>query len=161
MSKLTDRTSYLKGLADGMKLNMEKDTNQLLMEVLNVLQEMAEEMERMSDAHDELNEYVESIDDDLTALEDDADAFSDSLDSDDDMDFDDDDDAFEEKLHVVQHHPSSNLLLNGRLCSSCNRLFMISFNDAPDAEYVCPFCGTQMKPNSIDPENLPTVSPAK
>ena len=47
MSKLTDRTSYLKGLADGMKLNMEKDTNQLLMEVLNVLQEMAEEMERM------------------------------------------------------------------------------------------------------------------
>ena len=109
----------------------------------------------------DLNDYVESIDDDLTALEDDADAFSDSLDSDDDMDFDDDDDAFEEKLHVVQHHPSSNLLLNGRLCSSCNRLFMISFNDAPDAEYVCPFCGTQMKPNSIDPENLPTVSPAK
>ena len=70
MSKLTDRTSYLKGLADGMKLNMEKDTNQLLMEVLNVLQEMAEEMERMSDAHDELNEYVESIDDDLADLED-------------------------------------------------------------------------------------------
>ena len=30
MSKLTDRASYLKGLADGMDLNMEKRSNKLL-----------------------------------------------------------------------------------------------------------------------------------
>ena len=69
MSKLTDKASYLKGMAAGLKLNMEKDTNQLLLEVLNMLGDIAEEMEAMSDAHDELNEYVESIDDDLADLE--------------------------------------------------------------------------------------------
>ena len=68
MSKLTDKASYLKGMAAGLKLNMEKDTNQLLLEVLNMLGDIAEEMEAMSDAHDELNEYVESIDDDLADL---------------------------------------------------------------------------------------------
>ena len=68
MSKLTDKASYLKGMAVGLKLNMEKDTNQLLLEVLNMLGDIAEEMDAMADAHDELNEYVESIDDDLADL---------------------------------------------------------------------------------------------
>ena len=69
MSKLTDRASYLKGLADGMDLNMEKGSNKLLVEALSVMQEMAEELEKLSTAHDELNEYVESIDDDLADME--------------------------------------------------------------------------------------------
>ena len=69
MSKLTDRASYLKGLADGMDLNMEKGSNKLLVEALSVMQEMAEELEKLSNAHDELNEYVESIDDDLADME--------------------------------------------------------------------------------------------
>ena len=69
MSKLTDRISYLKGMAAGMKLNMEKDANQLMMEMLGVMGEMAEEMAAMNEAHNDLNEYVESIDDDLANLE--------------------------------------------------------------------------------------------
>ena len=69
MSKLTDRISFLKGMAAGMKLNMDKDTNKLLMEVMTVMGEMAEEMAAMTEAHNDLNEYVESIDDDLADLE--------------------------------------------------------------------------------------------
>ena len=149
MKDTTKKIAYLRGLVDSIQPDSAEKS--LMTSVLDVLDQISDDIDSLDDKLVDLNDYVESIDD----------AFSDSLDSDDDMDFDDDDDAFEEKLHVVQHHPSSNLLLNGRLCSSCNRLFMISFNDAPDAEYVCPFCGTQMKPNSIDPENLPTVSPAK
>lgn len=69
MSKLTDRISYLKGMAAGMKLNMEKDANKLMLEMLTVMGEMAEEMAAMTEAHNDLNEYVESIDDDLAELE--------------------------------------------------------------------------------------------
>ena len=69
MSKLTDRISYLKGMAAGMKLNMEKDSNKLMLEMLGVMGEMAEEMAAMTEAHNDLNEYVESIDDDLAELE--------------------------------------------------------------------------------------------
>ena len=50
MSKLTDRASYLKGLADGMDLNMEKGSNKLLVEALSVMQEMAEELEKLSNS---------------------------------------------------------------------------------------------------------------
>ena len=65
MSKLTDKVSYLKGLAAGMKLNMEKDSNKLLLEILGAMGDMAEEIQRMDEAHRELQDYVESIDDDL------------------------------------------------------------------------------------------------
>ena len=69
MSKLTDRVSYLKGLADGLQLDMEQGSNKLIMEILNLLGDVTEEMQDMADAHDELDEYVESIDDDLADLE--------------------------------------------------------------------------------------------
>ena len=49
MSKLTDKVSYLKGLAAGMKLNMEKDSNKLLLEILGAMGDMAEEMQRISE----------------------------------------------------------------------------------------------------------------
>ena len=69
MSKLTDRISFLKGMAAGMKLNMDKDANKLMLEMLTVMGEMAEEMAAMTEAHNDLNEYVESIDDDLAELD--------------------------------------------------------------------------------------------
>ena len=137
MSKLTDRTSYLKGLADGMKLNMEKDTNQLLMEVLNVLQEMAEEMERMSDAHDELNEYVESIDDDLADLEDVL--FGDGEDGCDD-DYEDEDG--EEELISYE-------------CPSCGHEIVFKASSVDfDEDYRCPACGKPVFPE-IDEDDAP------
>ena len=69
MSKLTDRVSYLKGLADGLNLDMEQGSNKLLMEILNLLGDVTEEIEELDDDLEELDEYVESIDDDLADLE--------------------------------------------------------------------------------------------
>ena len=56
MSKLTDRISYLKGMAAGMKLNMDKDSNKLMLEMLTVMGEMAEEMAAEDDDEDEFGE---------------------------------------------------------------------------------------------------------
>lgn len=70
MSNLTDRVSFLKGLAEGMQLNKDKSENKLLTEIIDVLSDMAKEMAKLQEAQDELNEYVESIDDDLADMED-------------------------------------------------------------------------------------------
>ena len=55
MSKLTDKVSYLKGLAAGMKLNMEKDSNKLLLEILGAMGDMAEEMQRTGELKEPVN----------------------------------------------------------------------------------------------------------
>ena len=76
MSKLTDKISYLQGLAEGMKLNPEKDSHRLILGILDVLgdvgvafEALAEAHGELAEAHGELSNYVESIDEDLADLE--------------------------------------------------------------------------------------------
>ena len=128
MSKLTDKVSYLKGLADGMKLNMDKDANKLIMEILGALGEFAEEMQVMADAHDELNEYVESIDDDLADLEDTL--FGDEEEADEDDGEDEDDDE------IITY-----------ACPECGHEIEFRVDDVDLSEdYLCPACGKPIFP---------------
>ena len=125
MSKLTDKVSYLKGLADGMKLNMDKDANKLIMEILGALGEFAEEIQVMADAHDELNEYVESIDDDLADLEETL--FGDE-------DEDDEDDEAEDDIILYA-------------CPECGHEIEFRADDVDLSEdYLCPACGKPIFP---------------
>ncbi len=150
MSKLTDRVSYLKGLAAGMKLNMDKDSNKLMVEVLNVLGEITEEMEAMSDAHDELNEYVESIDDDLADLEEclfgdeDDECHCDECEGDeDDDDGEDDDDEDEDELITYA-------------CPSCGHELQFQASSVDfDEDYRCPACGKPVFPE-IEEDDEPS-----
>ena len=90
MSRLTDRISYLQGLAEGMKLNPDKDSHKLILGILEVLGEVGESFEALAESHGELSDYVESIDEDLADLE--ADLYDDE---DEELAEEDEDQAFE------------------------------------------------------------------
>ena len=141
MSKLTDRISYLKGMAAGMKLNMDKDANKLLLEMLAAMGEMAEEMETMTEAHNDLNEYVESIDDDLADLEETL--FGEDEEHDPDCDCeecmaDEDDEADEDEL-------DDDLILYA--CPHCGNEIEFSASDVDfDEDYLCPECNKPIFP---------------
>ena len=126
MSKLTDRISYLKGMAAGMKLNMEKDSNKLLLEILGVMGEIAEEMAAMTEAHNDLNEYVESIDDDLANLEETL--FGEDEMAEDEEALDDEDEELDDDLIVYA-------------CPHCGHEIEFHANDVDfDEDYLCPEC---------------------
>lgn len=140
MSKMTDKVSYLKGLAAGMKLNMEKDTNKLLMEVLGAMGEMAEEMEALSQAQEELNEYVESIDDDLADLEEAI------FEEDEDYEpvEDDEDDGLDED-ELISY-----------ACPNCGHELQFRASDVDfDEDYLCPACGKPVFPELEEDEDAP------
>ncbi len=69
MSGLTDKAAYLRGMAEGMGLNKEKDEHKLMLEMLSVIDEMAQKLDALENSVSELDEYVESIDDDLSDME--------------------------------------------------------------------------------------------
>lgn len=69
MSNLTDKASYLKGLAEGMNLNPEKVSHRLIGELIELTNAMAAEIESLSKAQTELNEFAEAIDTDLANIE--------------------------------------------------------------------------------------------
>ncbi len=148
MSKLTDRISYLKGMAAGMKLNMDKDSNKLMLEMLSAMGEMAEEMAAMVDAHNDLNEYVESIDDDLAELEETLFGEDEEFDPDcgecaeDDEDMDDDED---------DNVTDDDLILYA--CPHCGHEIEFSASDVDfDEDFLCPACDQPIFPEVEEDE---------
>ena len=141
MSKLTDRISFLKGMAAGMKLNMDKDSNKLMLEMLTVMGEMAEEMAAMTEAHNDLNEYVESIDDDLADLEEtlfgeeDGEIGEEMAEGD-----EDEDDLGDDDLIVYA-------------CPHCGHEIEFSASDVDfDEDFLCPACDKPIFPELNDEE---------
>ncbi len=151
MSKLTDRISFLKGMAAGMKLNMDKDSNKLMLEMLTVMGEMAEEMAAMTEAHNDLNEYVESIDDDLADLEEtlfgdedehgpDCDCDECAGDDEEDEEDDEDDDVMDDDLILYA-------------CPHCGHEIEFSASDVDfDEDYLCPACDKPIFPEVEEDE---------
>jgi DNA-directed RNA polymerase subunit delta len=137
MSSITDRTSYLKGLAEGLNLDKEKNENRLMLEMLAVMEEMAQKIKDVEDDVDELDEYVESIDGDLGDIEDalfgeeegDEEAEGDDYES-----FDEDEELSFDCPHcgrTMQIKAADIDFDESPLCPGCNKPF---FPDAAEGE---------------------------
>ena len=68
MGNLTDRAAYLRGLAEGMGLDKEKNEHKLLLEMLGLMDEMAQKISDLDADVGELEEYVEDLDSDLSDM---------------------------------------------------------------------------------------------
>lgn len=101
MREILQRVYYLRGLADGMKINDQKDEGKLLLETIEVLEELALAVENLDYRQDLIVEDLDEIDEDLADLEDfvyelDVESYSDFTDFD-EIDFDEiDNDYFDE-----------------------------------------------------------------
>lgn len=147
---LSERISYIRGLADGLELDNSKKEVKVLNAIIELLDDMALAVESTEELYDELAEQVDAIDEDLTTLEDD---FYDDCDCDccdcDDCDDDccdcyDDDEAFyevtcgkcEEQICVDEE-----TLLEGEIiCPSCGELLEFDFSDLCDDDCDCGCC---------------------
>lgn len=124
MKRITDRTSYLRGLADGLKIDKEKAENQLMLEMLGVMEEMAQRIQELDSDVDELDEYMASMESDLSDVEDLLYADGEEDDSGDDFEDMDED----EEICVT--------------CPHCDKEFVIKAGDInSDDDVLCPACG--------------------
>lgn len=148
MSNLTDRTAYLRGLAEGMSLDKEKNENRLMLEIVAVLDEVAQKVVEMDGDLDELDEYVESIDSDLGDIEDAL--FGEDDDDEDDDDEDDDDDEGDDEEGVT-FDENEELSFD---CPHCGKTMQIKaaeidFDESP----LCPNCHKPYFPETIEGED--------
>lgn len=68
---LKAQVSYLKGLAEGLKIDEQQKEGKIIIKIIDLLDNLVDELKELQDDHDELCEYTEAIDDDLTELEED------------------------------------------------------------------------------------------
>ena len=136
MSRLTDRASYLRGLAEGMKLNAEKDSNRILLELLDLVAEMAAELEALDASQQQLSDFVDMMDDDLSTVEE---ILSDE--EDEEWDEDDQDDEDEDDISVTYS------------CPHCGEEITLSLDDLDlEDDMPCPACGKPLFPGAVDEE---------
>ena len=62
MSYLSERVSYLKGLAKGLKIDETKPEGELMLAIIEVLDEMASEIDAVVEAQDEIFDMLEPED---------------------------------------------------------------------------------------------------
>lgn len=146
---LSERISYIRGLADGLDLDNDKKEVKVLNAIIELLDDMALAVESTEELYDELAEQVDAIDEDLTYLEedfyDDCDC-CDCCDDDDDCDCCDcyEDEAYyevtcgkcEEQICV-----SEDVLLEGEItCPNCGELLEFDFSGLCDDDCDCDCC---------------------
>ena len=136
---LTEKSAYIKGLAEGLELDKTTKEGKILAALMELVDELAAEVAGIKQDIDEidedldyLNEYVEELDDDLQAVED-------FLDEEVEDDYDEYDDEDEDDDFCCDGDCDC--------CSGCD--------DEEFFEIVCPSCGeTVCFDQELDPETL-------
>ena len=134
---LSEKSAYLKGLMEGMKLDTETNEGKLISEIISMLQDVAENVS-------DLEEVVDCISDELDCIEEDLDNIDDYLMDDDDDEYDDEYDEDDEDAGVdfIEYE-----------CPHCHTSVYYD-QEAFDLEeeHLCPECDRELFPNAPDEE---------
>lgn len=132
---ITEKAAYLRGFADAAKLDSDKDSDKLLLKIVEIIDDLALCVTDLDDQMAEANDRMDALDEDLSDVEevvwdDDCDCCDDDCDC---CDCDDDDLMFELE------------------CPACGETIYLddSIFDS-DEEITCPACGAVLEDLTIE-----------
>lgn len=115
---VSEKVSYIKGLAEGLGLDENNKTDKILQNIIEVLDDMAAELACAEDDILDLNDTVDEIDEDLGELE--------------DYVYDDEDDVNEDDFYQVT-------------CPKCGTEIYLDEDTLAEESIACPECGTDLE----------------
>lgn len=136
MSGLSEKISYLKGLAEGMSISEASNEGKLISKMIEVLDDAAREINDLRNSFEELDEAAADVDMELDDIYNIIDHMSgdDFDDYDEDDDYDDDDDLFE----VMDDEEDGLFEI---MCPECGEDVIVDFDMLDDDNnIVCPNC---------------------
>lgn len=117
---IAEKVAYLKGLAEGLKLDEETKEGKLLLAVIDVLGEVSDQLEELEDEICELEEGIDAVSEDLSDVEE-------CLYEEDEDDEDDEDDCY------------------ATTCPSCEEEIFFDDSILEEGEVICPNCGEKLE----------------
>ena len=129
---LSERTAYLKGLMEGMKIDTETNEGKLFKAIVDTLDDMALTVSDMEDVVDAVCDELDSIEEDLDTIEE---YLLDDEDDDEDYEEDDEDDEFDfgdETIYEVK-------------CPSCGSVIYLDEEMLEAGAIDCPDCGEELE----------------
>ena len=140
---LSEKSAYLKGLMDGLKLDTEKSEGKMIAAIVDLLQDMAENVADLEDVVDCVSDELDSIEEELDNIDDyllDEDDYDDEDEDDDDYDDEDEYDfGDDETLYEVK-------------CPTCGELITLDEEMLDEGATTCPNCGEELEFDMEDEE---------
>ena len=93
---INEKSAYLKGLMDGMKLSTETDEGKMIAAIVDLLGDIAKKVTDIEDTTIAISDELDEIEEDLDAIEDFI-MDEDDYDDEDDDDYEEDDDDYDEE----------------------------------------------------------------
>lgn len=154
---LSEKSAYLKGLMDGLKLNTEEAEGKMISGIVDLLQDVTAAIGDLEENALAVSDELDEIEDDLDAIEeflmdecddedDDEDYDEDDYDIDDDYEDDEDDEDFDYDEDVVydvtcptcgvELHLDEETILKGSIkCPQCDELLEFDFDEDDEIEF--------------------------
>ena len=151
---ISEKSAYLKGLMDGLKLNTESDEGKMIAAIVDLLGDVTK---RVTD----IEETTIAISDELDEIEEDLDAIEDYiLDDEDDYDFGDDDDEldWDDEDKLDEEDPEEGFEFGDEDSTiyevecACGEIIDFDEETLEKGSIVCPNCGETLEFSLEDEE---------
>ena len=114
---ISEKVAYLKGLAEGLKLDAESNEGKLFAAIIDVLDHMADEIADMQDEMVDIEDGLDAVSDDLSEVE--------------------------ESLYELDDEDEEDCFMT--TCPECEEEVYFDESILEDGEVVCPNCGAKLE----------------
>ena len=139
---ISEKSAYLKGLMDGLKLDVESDQGKMIAAIVDLMGDMTKKITDIEDTTIAISDELDEIEEDLDAIEDfimDEDDEDDEPDEDDDYGWEDDDDEEEDSEEGFDFGDEDTTIYEVQC--SCGNIIDFDETVLEKGSLVCPKCG--------------------
>ena len=148
---ISEKSAYLKGLMDGLKLNTESDEGKMISAIVDLLGDLSKKVTDIEDITLAISDELDEIEEDLDAIEDfimdDEDDYDDYEEDDDDYDFDDEDEDYEEGFDFGDEDSTIY-----EVECACGEIIDFDEETLEKGSMTCPNCGETLEFSLEDDE---------
>ena len=138
---ISEKSAYLKGLMDGLKLSTETDEGKMIAAIVDLLGDLTRKVTDIEDTTIAISDELDEIEEDLDAIED---FIMDEEDDYDDEDFEDDDwddeDEFEEGFDFGDEETTIY-----EVECACGNIISFDEQTLEEGSIICPDCGETLE----------------
>ena len=128
---LSEKSAYLKGLMEGMKIDTETNEGKILSAMVDILEDIGLELEDLWNAQGELEDGLDVVSDDLEDVEDTV------------YGEDEDDESFDDEYYEDDADEDEDCYAT--TCPTCEETIYFDESVLEDGEVICPNCGEKLE----------------
>ena len=137
---ISEKSAYLKGLMDGLKLNTESDEGKMIAAIVDLLGDLTRKVTDIEDTTIAISDELDEIEEDLDAIEDFIMDEEDDYDDDEDYDWDDEDEDYEEGFDFGDEETTIY-----EVQCICGEVINFDEETLEKGSMICPNCGESLE----------------